>query len=163
MSFHKKLSEKLVSKDKLQDLLKEWNTQSKQIVFTNGCFDLLHAGHLTYLKEAKALGDRLIIAVNSDRSIQKLKGPTRPIIPLQERMDMLAALSCVDWVVSFDEDTPEKLLAALQPDILVKGGDYLSTDQIVGHQIVEAYGGEVKLLSLKPGFSTTAIIKKIKS
>lgn len=165
-ALHKKTSQDLLgvlTQEQALKMIKQAQDLDEKIVFTNGCFDLLHAGHLTYLKEAKALGNRLIIAVNSDRSIQKLKGPTRPIIPLQERMDMLAALSCVDWVVSFDEDTPEKLLSELQPDILVKGGDYLSTDQIVGHQIVKAYGGEVKLLSLKPGFSTTAIIKKIQS
>jgi len=153
----------ILTQEQAQKIIKKSQDLDEKIVFTNGCFDLLHSGHLTYLKEAKDLGDRLIVAVNSDRSIQKLKGPSRPIIPLEERMEMLAALSCVDWVVSFDEDTPEKLLAELQPDILVKGGDYSSKEQIVGHQIVEAYGGEVKLLSLKPGFSTSNIIKKIKA
>ena len=131
-----------------------------KIVFTNGCFDLLHSGHLTYLKEAKALGDYLIVAINTDESIKKLKGPTRPIINLKERMEMLAALKQVDWVTSFGDDTPERLLTLLKPDILVKGGDY-PPEKIVGWEIVKSYGGEVQTLSLIPGRSTSNIIQNI--
>ncbi len=163
-ALHQEISSKplgILNLDQAKQAIQEAQNLDEKVVFTNGCFDLLHSGHLTYLKEAKALGNRLIIAVNSDQSIQKLKGPTRPIIPLQERMEMLAALSFVDWVISFDEDTPEFLLNQLKPDILVKGGDYKNKNQIIGYQIVEAYGGEVKSLSLKPGFSTSHIIKKI--
>lgn len=133
----------------------------EKVVFTNGCFDILHVGHVSYLREAQAQGDRLIIAVNSDASVKALKGDSRPIVPLEERMEMLASLDCVDWVVPFDDDTPKRLLTLLQPDVLVKGGDY-DREEIVGYEIVEGYGGEVKPLCLKPGRSTTNIIEAIK-
>ena len=134
--------------------------EGEKIVFTNGCFDLLHMGHVEYLEQAKSLGDRLIVAVNSDASVKRLKGESRPILPCEERVNLLAALTCVDFVVSFEEDTPEPLLKLLQPDILVKGGDYDETG-IVGHEIVKAYGGKVFPLKLIPGRSTTQIIEKI--
>ena len=137
-------------------------SRGKKIVFTNGCFDILHAGHVDYLSEAKREGDRLIVAVNSDESVNRLKGEGRPINPLDRRMTMLAGLSCVDWVVSFDGDTPEELLHRLTPDVLVKGGDY-SIDQVVGADIVRAAGGEVKVLSLVDDCSTSALVEKIRN
>ncbi len=136
-------------------------SRGKKIVFTNGCFDILHAGHVDYLSDAKREGDRLIVAVNSDESVNRLKGEGRPINPLDRRMTMLAGLSSVDWVVSFDGDTPEELLRRLEPDVLVKGGDY-SIDQVVGADIVRAAGGEVKVLSLVEDCSTSALVEKIR-
>ncbi len=132
----------------------------ERIVFTNGCFDILHAGHVTYLEEAAALGERLIVAINDDDSVGRLKGKGRPVIPVEGRRRVLLGLECVDWVVSFSEDTPEPLLRSLQPEILVKGGDY-GPDQVVGAQIVKGYGGEVKVLSLVEDVSTSAIVERI--
>ena len=132
----------------------------EKIVFTNGCFDILHAGHVGYLQQARALGDRLIVAVNSDASVSRLKGPGRPINSVDRRMAVLAGLESVDWVTSFDADTPEALLEKLRPDILVKGGDY-GKEQVVGWQIVEGYGGSVSVLSFFEDLSTTAIVNKI--
>ena len=129
----------------------------QRVVFTNGCFDILHAGHVAYLQEAKALGDRLLVAVNDDASVTRLKGAGRPVNGLERRMRVLAGLSSVDWVVPFSTDTPEPLLEQLQPDLLVKGGDY-SDDQVVGADIVRAYGGDVKVLRLVADVSTTAIL-----
>ncbi|MFG0380990.1 bifunctional D-glycero-beta-D-manno-heptose-7-phosphate kinase/D-glycero-beta-D-manno-heptose 1-phosphate adenylyltransferase HldE [Pseudomonas sp. zbq_18] len=134
----------------------------EKIVFTNGCFDILHAGHVTYLEQARAQGDRLVLAVNDDGSVSRLKGPGRPINSVDRRMAVLAGLGAVDWVVSFSEDTPENLLRAIQPDVLVKGGDY-GIDQVVGADIVRAYGGEVRVLGLVENSSTTAIVEKIRS
>ncbi len=135
--------------------------RGEKIVFTNGCFDILHAGHVDYLAEAKQEGDRLIVAINADESVNRLKGEGRPINPLDRRMTMLAGLSAVDWVVPFDEDTPEELLRLLEPDVLVKGGDY-GIDQVVGADIVRAYGGEVKVLKLIEDCSTSALVEKIR-
>lgn len=132
----------------------------ERIVFTNGCFDILHAGHVGYLEQARQLGDRLVVAVNSDASVRRLKGEGRPINPVERRMAVLAGLESVDWVVSFEEDTPEALLERLRPDILVKGGDYRK-EQVVGWQIVESYGGEVRSLDFLDNCSTTAIVQKI--
>jgi D-beta-D-heptose 7-phosphate kinase / D-beta-D-heptose 1-phosphate adenosyltransferase len=150
----------VLSREELKQAVLASKAEGDKIVFTNGCFDLLHMGHVEYLQQAKSLGDRLIIAVNSDASVKKLKGDSRPILPEEERLNLLAALSCADWVVSFDEDTPESLLKLLQPDILVKGGDY-DESGIVGHEIVKTYGGKVLPLKLTPGCSTTKIIEKI--
>lgn len=136
-------------------------TRGERIVFTNGCFDILHAGHVDYLSDAKAEGDRLVVAVNSDDSVHRLKGEGRPINPLDRRMTMLAGLSAVDWVVSFDDDTPEELLRTIKPDVLVKGGDY-AIDQVVGADIVRGSGGEVKVLSLVEDCSTSALVEKIR-
>ncbi|HES75431.1 MAG TPA: bifunctional D-glycero-beta-D-manno-heptose-7-phosphate kinase/D-glycero-beta-D-manno-heptose 1-phosphate adenylyltransferase HldE, partial [bacterium] len=133
----------------------------ERVVMTNGCFDLLHPGHIRYLQQARALGDRLIVAVNSDDSVRRLKGETRPVNPLETRMLMLAALAAVDWVVPFVEDTPERLICAVQPDILVKGGDYRVED-IAGGACVMAAGGEVNILSFVDGHSTTGMIARIK-
>jgi D-beta-D-heptose 7-phosphate kinase/D-beta-D-heptose 1-phosphate adenosyltransferase len=157
----KNLQTGIFSRETLKEVVLSAKNQGESIVFTNGCFDLLHLGHVEYLKQAKALGDRLIVAINSDTSIQKLKGQSRPVLPQAERSALLAELSCVDWVVIFDEDTPESLLELLKPDILVKGGDYQESE-IVGHEIVKGYGGKVLPLAFIPGRSTTQIIEKIK-
>jgi D-beta-D-heptose 7-phosphate kinase/D-beta-D-heptose 1-phosphate adenosyltransferase len=133
----------------------------KTVVFTNGVFDLLHPGHLRYLKHARTLGDTLIVGVNSDRSVRAAKGPGRPIHPEHERAEVLAALACVGRVVIFDEDTPYDVIAALQPDVLVKGADW-AEDAIVGRDIVEARGGDVVRVAIEPGYSTTAILRKIR-
>ena len=130
------------------------------IVFTNGVFDLLHPGHVRYLQRARALGDALIVGVNSDRSARANKGPSRPITPEDERVEILAALACVDAVVIFDAETPHDLIATLQPDVLVKGADW-AADAIVGRDIVEARGGQVVRVAIEPGYSTTAIVQKI--
>jgi D-beta-D-heptose 7-phosphate kinase/D-beta-D-heptose 1-phosphate adenosyltransferase len=131
-----------------------------RVVFTNGCFDILHVGHLRYLQDAKALGDLLIVGVNSDASVRGLKGPERPVNVEAERGEMIAGLGCVDFAVLFSEPTPERLIEALEPDVLVKGGDW-AVDQIVGSKFVLARGGEVKSLPFHPGKSTTGLINKI--
>jgi D-glycero-beta-D-manno-heptose 1-phosphate adenylyltransferase len=132
----------------------------KRVVFTNGCFDLLHPGHIQSLEAARALGDILIVGINSDSSVRALKGPSRPVLPEQERAEILAGLECVDAVLIFPEITPQKVIAALLPDILVKGGDWPG-DQIVGREEVEAAGGRVERIDIVPGYSTTEILKKI--
>ena len=152
----------VMSREELLREVARLKAQGKRIVMTNGCFDLIHKGHVDYLKQAKSLGDILIVAVNSDDSVQRLKGPTRPIVPLENRMAVLAALGCVDIVVPFSEDTPQALIAAVLPDILVKGGDY-EVEQIAGHKEVLANGGEVKILSFTDNCSTSSIVAKIKS
>lgn len=151
----------VVSEDELLKLFARARAHGEKIIMTNGCFDLLHAGHVTYLEQAKALGDRLCVAVNSDASVKRLKGETRPINGLQERMTVLAALACVDWVVEFTEDTPERLYCKLLPDVVVKGGDY-TAEQVVGGDCVIKAGGEVKILQFLDGHSTTAMINKAK-
>jgi rfaE bifunctional protein nucleotidyltransferase chain/domain len=133
----------------------------KQIVFTNGVFDLLHIGHVRYLQHARGLGDALIVGVNSDRSVRANKGPGRPITPAAERAEVLEALECVDAVVVFDEETPHDLIAALQPDVLVKGDDWAGP-AIVGRDIVEGRGGRVVRVPIEPGHSTSAILRKIR-
>jgi len=149
----------------LPELLKERSAAQQNgeiVVATNGCFDILHPGHVRYLQQAKTLGDRLVVLVNSDASVQRLKGPERPVNKLDHRMEMLAALECVDWVVEFEQDTPKEVIDQLLPDILVKGGDYTDITSIAGHESVLANGGEVKILSFIEGHSTTAIIQTIK-
>ena len=133
-----------------------------RLVFTNGCFDLLHPGHVRYLAEARAQGDRLVVAVNADRTVTALKGEGRPILPLAERMEILAALEAVDYVVAFDEETPARVIQDLVPDVLVKGGDW-STDQIVGRDTVQAAGGRVMSLPFSPGYSTSSLIDAVVS
>jgi len=130
-------------------------------VFTNGCFDILHPGHTRYLCAARELGDHLIVAVNSDRSVRAVKGPERPILKEETRAEMLAALGCVDTVIIFDEDNPKKVIQCLLPNILVKGGDW-AEDEIIGSDVVKAAGGEVKRISFVPGFSTSDLIEKIR-
>lgn len=130
------------------------------LVFTNGCFDLLHPGHVRYLTEARALGDRLVVAVNADATVAALKGKTRPLTPLDDRMEVLAALAAVDYVVSFDEETPAAVIEAIVPDVLVKGGDW-TVDTIVGRDTVESAGGRVLSLPFAAGYSTSALIDRI--
>jgi len=149
----------IVSEDELAKLFARAKAHDEKIIMTNGCFDLLHAGHVAYLEQAKALGDRLCVAVNSDASVKQLKGESRPINGLQERMTVLAALACVDWVVAFAEETPERLYCKLLPDVIVKGGDY-SSGQVAGGDCVIKAGGEVKILQFVDGQSTTAMINK---
>jgi D-beta-D-heptose 7-phosphate kinase/D-beta-D-heptose 1-phosphate adenosyltransferase len=149
----------IVNDEQLLAAIANARAQGKKIVFTNGCFDILHAGHVKYLHQAKQLGDYLIVAVNDDDSIRRLKGPTRPINNAEQRMIVLSALEAVDWVVNFPDDTPHRLLNLIQPDILVKGGDY-TVDQVVGAELVYAYGGDVRVLSLTKNLSTTAIIDR---
>ena len=132
----------------------------KKVVFTNGCFDLLHPGHARYLWAARQLGDFLVVAVNSDRSVQAIKAKGRPIFPEQERAEMVAALQCVDGVVIFDEDTPLRVIKHLLPDVLVKGGDW-QEDEIVGSDAVKQAGGEIQRIPFVPGYSSTIILKKI--
>ncbi len=148
--------------EQLQLAIEDARAHGEKIVFTNGCFDILHAGHVTYLEQARAQGDRLIVGVNDDGSVSRLKGPGRPINSVDRRMAVLAGLGAVDWVVSFAEDTPENLLRALKPDVLVKGGDY-GIEGVVGADIVRAYGGEVRVLGLVENSSTTAIVDKIRA
>ena len=150
----------VVSEDQLAILMKDAKQRGENVVFTNGCFDILHAGHVAYLEEARKQGDRLVVAVNSDSSVRKLKGEGRPINLCEDRMLVLSKLASVDWVVSFADNTPERLLKKLKPAVLVKGGDY-TVNQVVGAPIVNAYGGEVKVLSLVDDRSTTAIVNKI--
>ena len=133
----------------------------RRVVFTNGCFDLLHPGHIGSLEQARALGDTLIVGLNSDASVRQLKGAGRPVLPERERAEILAALECVDAVVIFNEPTPREVIARLLPDVLVKGGDWPG-DQIVGREEVEAAGGRVVSIPVIPGYSTTAILRKIR-
>lgn len=149
-----------VPKEQLIQLVSEAQAHGEKVVMTNGCFDILHPGHVTYLQQAKKLGDRLIIAINDDASVKRLKGPSRPINNIEQRMAVMAALECVDWVVPFTEDTPEQLICELGPDILVKGGDYRPED-IAGGRCVIDRGGEVKVLDYVDGHSTTDIIQNI--
>lgn len=155
------LSAGVLSEEELVAAVSEARSQGKKIVFTNGCFDILHAGHVTYLQQAKQLGDYLIVAVNDDDSVKRLnKGPGRPIHPIHQRMAVLAGLGVVDWVIPFADDTPIRLLKKLQPDILVKGGDY-KENQVVGADIVNAYGGQVRVLGVIKDLSTTRIIERV--
>jgi D-glycero-beta-D-manno-heptose 1-phosphate adenylyltransferase len=134
----------------------------RTVVFTNGVFDLLHPGHVRYLQDARALGDALLVAVNSDRSVRANKGPDRPINPEAERAELLGSLACVDAVVIFDEETPHEIVSRVQPDILVKGADW-GPDDIVGRDVVEARGGRVVRIELEPGFSTTELIRRVRA
>lgn len=154
---------KIMTSAQLKPVLEQARAQKKRIVFTNGCFDLMHIGHTRYLREAKALGHLLVVGVNSDASVRCLnKGSDRPIVPEAQRAEVLAALECVDYVVIFPEPDPERLIAALQPDVLVKGGDW-AIEKIVGREVVEARGGAVKTIPLIPGISTTALLQRIRS
>ncbi|MDF2530030.1 MAG: Bifunctional protein hldE [Gammaproteobacteria bacterium] len=152
----------IVDEALLKQIIKNVHAQGEKVVMTNGCFDILHAGHIDYLRAAREAGDRLIIAVNDDASVKRLKGPERPINSLEHRMKLLEALSFVDWVVPFTEDTPERIISYLLPDILIKGADY-QVHQIAGAKAVLANGGEVKTIELTPGCSTTNIINKARS
>lgn len=163
MSFHKKLRQKIFTTESLPSFLNSCRQQQQKIVFTNGCFDILHQGHVEYLCHAKDLGDILIVGLNTDDSVKRLgKAPDRPINGETTRAVILAALACVDAVVIFNEDTPYELISFIQPDVLVKGSDYQPKD-IVGYDIVTGKGGQVMTIPLVNGFSTTQLIEKMKS
>jgi rfaE bifunctional protein nucleotidyltransferase chain/domain len=136
--------------------------RGESVVFTNGCFDLIHVGHVRSLEEARSLGDRLLVGVNADASVRRLKGPSRPIVPGRQRAELLAALECVDWVVLFGQDTPLALIRAVGPDVLAKGGDW-RLEEIVGREVVEGRGGRVERLRVVPGIRTTGLVDRIRS
>lgn len=152
----------IIALDQLLDTLDAARYAGEKIVATNGCFDILHPGHMVYLEQARRLGDRLVVLVNSDASVRRLKGEDRPVNTLDIRMAMLAAMECVDWVISFDEDTPRDLICKILPDILVKGGDYKSIESLAGHDCVKANGGDVRILDYVDGFSTTDFLRSIR-
>jgi D-glycero-beta-D-manno-heptose 1-phosphate adenylyltransferase len=158
--FFEKIQAKVLTRAQLLETVAHWKSQGERIVFTNGCFDLLHLGHVHYLADARDLGHRLIVGVNADASVRRLKGPNRPIQDEHTRQHLLASLACVDAVALFEEETPYDLIAAILPDVLVKGGDW-SPDQIVGADLVLAKGGEVRSLPFVEGFSTSKIEAKI--
>jgi rfaE bifunctional protein nucleotidyltransferase chain/domain len=143
-----------------REAIATWRAAGEQIVFTNGVFDLLHRGHVEYLEEARALGDRLVVAINTDASVRALKGEDRPIVPADERAEVLAALESVDLVVRFAEPTPSRVIEQVAPDVLVKGGDW-AHDAIVGREFVEARGGRVVRIRVREGWSTTKIVERI--
>ena len=154
-------------KNKIKSLLegkakvKEWRKQGMKIVFTNGCFDILHFGHVDYLEKASLLGDRFVVGLNTDASVSRFKGPARPIQDQESRARVMASLQCVDMVLLFDEETPINLISELIPDVLVKGSDYLA-ENIVGAEVVKKNGGNVKTVDFVPGYSTSRIIDRIK-
>lgn len=154
------LSDKLLSNHKLLEKVNEWKNEGKSIVFTNGCFDILHKGHLEILTTSASFGDILVVGINTDNSVKRLKGPLRPVNEESFRSIMLASLQYVDAVVLFDEETPLNLITILAPDVLVKGGDY-TVEQIVGAESVLKRGGEVKIVPIVKGFSTTKLIETI--
>lgn len=156
------LRPKVLSSSNTEAVLNGYREQKKKIVFTNGCFDLLHIGHVRYLEQAKSLGDILVVGINSDSSVKRLKGPTRPIQNENDRAEILASLKAVDHTIIFDEDTPLRLIQNVNPNLLVKGGDW-KIDQIVGSDFVLSRGGEVKSLQFIEGRSTTSIIEKSKT
>jgi len=157
------MSVKVMTRDQLVPLLHTAQTQGKRVVFTNGCFDLMHVGHTRYLQAAKDLGDLLVVGVNSDASVKMLnKSPDRPIVSDAQRAEVVAALGCVNYVVLFNEPDPQSLIAAVQPDVLVKGGDW-AVERIVGREIVEARGGIVRTIPLVPNMSTTLLIQRIRA
>jgi rfaE bifunctional protein nucleotidyltransferase chain/domain len=151
----------VLSRSKARELVQRLRASGKSVVFTNGVYDLLHPGHLRYLRAARAEGDALVVGVNSDRSVRAIKGPGRPIHPEDERAEVIAALACVDAAVVFDEDTPHEIVTALQPDVLVKGADW-PADQIVGRDVVEARGGRVVRVEVQPGHSSTKLIERMR-
>jgi len=151
--------DKVLGVDALTKRVRAAKRRGERVVFTNGCFDLLHVGHIRSLEQARSLGDRLLVAINSDASVRRLKGPERPLIPARQRAEMLAALACVDWVVIFRADTPLRTILAARPDVLAKGGDW-KRNEIVGADEVEGWGGRVVRLREIPGVRTSAIIEK---
>lgn len=154
-------SDKFMSLSTLKVVLASWRKKGGKVVFTNGCFDLLHAGHVDYLEKAGMLGDRLVVGLNSDKSVKSIKGNSRPVTGEDARGKVLAALSFVDAVVLFDEETPYNLITAVKPDILVKGNDY-DKDNIIGADFVNSHGGSIYTIPLLEGFSTTSLINKVK-
>ena len=155
-----KINQKIYLIDDLQMLIKNWRKNGKKIIFTNGCFDIIHLGHIDTLAKSADLGDKLIVGINSDTSVKKNKGDKRPIIDQKSRSNLIAALGFVDAVYIFNELTPEQLIKTIRPDVIVKGGDYLKKD-VVGYKILSEYGGEVIILPFTKGFSTTQILEKI--
>ena len=154
------MKEKIRRREDLRRIIEDLKTKGKRIVFTNGCFDLLHIGHIRYLEEARSLGDILVVGVNSDRSVRGLKGPNRPILPEEERAEILSGLECVNYITIFDEPTPLELISSLQPQVLVKGGDW-TKEAAVGKEVVEKSGGEVVILPFVEGSSTSNLIETI--
>ena len=152
---------RVLTREGAAEVIRRLRDEGRTVVFTNGVFDLLHPGHVRYLKRARALGDALIVGLNADDSVRRNKGPERPITPEAERAEILAALECVDAVVIFHEDTPAEIVRALQPDVLVKGADW-PADRIVGRDTVEARGGKVVRIPLEPGHSTSSLVERIK-
>jgi len=161
MSFHNQLKEKLVPQDQALKELKAWREKNKKIVFTNGCFDIIHPGHIDYLSQARDLGDILVLGLNTDQSVRRLnKGSNRPINDERTRAYVLAGLASVDLIVFFDEETPYNLIKLLQPNVLVKGNDY-EVEKIIGFDILKENGGEVITITFLEGYSTSSLIKKI--
>ena len=154
------MKDKIKKREELLRIIKDLKAKGKRIIFTNGCFDLLHVGHIRYLEEAKTLGDILIVGVNSDTSVRKLKGPKRPVLPVEERAEILSGLACVDYITVFDELDPLELITSLQPNVLVKGGDW-TKEQTIGKEVVERSGGEVVIIPFVQGASTSSIIETI--
>jgi D-beta-D-heptose 7-phosphate kinase / D-beta-D-heptose 1-phosphate adenosyltransferase len=154
------MKEKIRTREELQRIIHDLKKKGKRIVFTNGCFDLLHVGHVRYLERAKSLGDVLVVGINSDHSVQGIKGLRRPILPVEERSEILSGLGCIDYITVFDEPTPLELISILQPHVLVKGGDW-TREQIVGAEVVEGAGGKVVTIPFVEGSSTTNIIEMI--
>ncbi|WP_316804513.1 D-glycero-beta-D-manno-heptose 1-phosphate adenylyltransferase [Pedobacter nototheniae] len=157
----KVLEEKILNADNLKEKIDGWKNDHQKIVFTNGCFDLLHPGHIAYLNEAASLGDKLVVGLNTDESVKKIKGESRPVNNEHSRAQLLAAMFFIDAIVLFNEDTPLQLIKKIEPDVLVKGGDY-KIETIVGAAETLEKGGQVEVLSFLPGYSSTAIIEKIK-
>lgn len=153
--------DKICTLEQAINQVEKWQSEGKKIVFTNGCFDIVHLGHIDYLEKARKLGDKLVLGLNTDASVNRLKGPTRPVVNEYARSRMMAAFEFVDTVILFDEPTPLQVIKQVKPDILVKGDDY-TVENIVGSDFVLAKGGEVKTISLVEGYSTTSLIQKIK-
>jgi D-beta-D-heptose 7-phosphate kinase/D-beta-D-heptose 1-phosphate adenosyltransferase len=154
------MKNKIISRPQIAGLISDLKKKRKKIVFTNGCFDLLHVGHIRYLREARASGDCLVIGLNSDQSIRDIKDPARPLIAEEQRAEVLAALECVDYIILFDEADPFQLIEEVRPDVLVKGADW-AMDKIIGADLVSSYGGEVRRVDLVPSISTSEIINRI--
>nr|WP_319401079.1 D-glycero-beta-D-manno-heptose 1-phosphate adenylyltransferase [uncultured Carboxylicivirga sp.] len=157
-----RIENKIKTSKEAEVTIEQWNDNGEKVVFTNGCFDIVHRGHIDYLSKAKDLGTKLVLGLNTDASVRRLKGDSRPIVDEHSRAILLAALQFIDLVVYFDEDTPYELIKTVQPDILVKGSDYKAED-IVGYDIVTAKGGKVETIDFVEGFSTTTIVEKIKT
>lgn len=154
--------DKILDRSQLSELVSKWKDEKQKVVFTNGCFDIVHLGHIDYLEKAQALGDKLVVGLNTDASVRRIKGPTRPVVDEYARARMVASLAFVDAVTFFDEDTPYELIKEIVPDILVKGDDY-TLDNIIGADIVMSNGGNVSTIALVKGYSTSKIIDKIKN
>ena len=154
------MKQKIKGRKELLRIIKNLKAKGKRIVFTNGCFDLLHIGHVRYLEKARTLGDALVVGVNSDSSVRKLKGPKRPVLPAKERAEILSGLGCVDYITIFDELDPLKLITSLHPNVLVKGGDW-TKEQIVGREVLERSGGKVVIIRFVKGASTSTLIETI--